>query len=267
MKLYRGIVVNNNDPKKSGRVQVNIFEINGLIPEFSESKYKTFEISGEEAKSENTAKNLPWAEVIQPLDYIGFFNTNHYDNNEKPKANVDGSGSKSSKSRNLKRSKGNRVGGFGYNITLEIGTWVYVIFNDDDNSFQFPIIIGCIAAENEFNENSTPTNKRVYQSTSGHYEEWNDTPGKECIIQHHRSGTEVEMTNDGSLEKQVVKDNKEYIIGKDIKQVDSDKISKVEGSQIEKVQGDVVEQYQGSQLTKVSGAVRINADGKIFLNC
>ena len=63
MQLLRGKVVNNDSPTRDGRVQVRIFV---LHPE-------------ESVKD----ADLPWAEVMQGIDYIGFHKTAKFDQYEK----------------------------------------------------------------------------------------------------------------------------------------------------------------------------------------
>lgn len=282
MKLFRGVVVDNKDPNKGGRVKVHIFDIHGPLKEFSESKYSGYNSDSKIEETSNTPEGLPWAEIIQPISFIGFFNTSHFESNEKSKKSIDGSGSANDKSRTLKNSKGDRIGGFGTNIILEIGTWVFVVFEETDKNFQKPLILGCVSSDGEINENSSPTNKRVYKSTSGHYEEWNDTPGKECIIQKHRTGTEIEYAHDGNLEIQVTKDLKTYTMANVNTQTDGNIVASTKGNivtstkgnETNKVQGDVVNDIGGSEVRKIGSAQNIQAGGnifvkgsKIFLNC
>ena len=122
--IYRGVVTANNSPTKDGRVQVRIFQIHG----------------------QNTKdSDLPWAEVMQGVDFIGFF--------DGPK-NVQVAYDKSSidivETPNSKK-------GYGKNTIIEIGTWVFCVFDHDN--VNMPIVIGTIAGHNEINTLSNPKNQ------------------------------------------------------------------------------------------------------------
>ena len=57
-KFYRAIVEDNNHPDKNGKVRVRIYGIHT----------KNNEYSGDDFNFIKT-EDLPWAEVIQPLDF------------------------------------------------------------------------------------------------------------------------------------------------------------------------------------------------------
>lgn len=238
MKFYRGIVVNNKDPKVGGRVQVRIFELHGMPETCSESEYQVFDGNQDSNVSNITNDHLPWAEVIQPIDFIGFFNTNHYDKNEQPKKVINGKGSKSQKSRRLRKKSGDHNDGFGQNRILEIGTWVFCVLENDNPNF--PIVLGTISSNNEYSELTNPTSKRFYQSTSGHFEDWNDTPGEENIIIHHRTGSEFELEPNGDIEVQSSKDYKHYVMKNSLIQVDGFENKRVDNDKIQSIGGDSI---------------------------
>lgn len=262
MTLYRGIVVNNKDPKKGSRVQVRIFDLHGIPLTFSESKYQTFSGTPEENNEIIKDDELPWAEVMQRIDYIGFFNTNSYDKSEKEKFVIDGAGSKEKKSRE-KRKSGDRIAGFGSNVILEVGTWVFVLLEQDDPNF--PIVIGTVCSENEIHDFSKETNKRVYNSTSGHFEQWEDTKGKENIQFHHRTGTEIEFEPDGSLETQVVKNNKLYVMENNLEQIDKNqKIQVDENSHINVLKNSIYESGENTMITVHKNLVNRTDENNTF---
>lgn len=96
--LYRGVVEDNNSPTKDGRVKVRVFGIH---------------------TDDIVTDNLPWAEVMQGIDFIG--------------------------------------SGLGKNTMIEIGTWVFCMLDHDNK--EMPIVIGSISAHNDINTKSNPLNQ------------------------------------------------------------------------------------------------------------
>jgi hypothetical protein len=161
--VYRGIVKNNDSPTRDGRVQVFIFGIH----------------------DENiNVKHLPWAEVMQGIDFIGF-----HDN--KP--------------------------GIGKNTIIENGTWVFVILDHDNQNM--PIVIGTVAAHNEINPKSNPLNQ-VVETVSGHLIEIDDNSGNERIHIKHKSGTDFVVNPDGSITEDIVSSENHHVTGKQTNKVD-----------------------------------------------
>ena len=94
------------------------------------------------------------------------------------------------------------------------GTQVFGIFLDGQNS-QLPMVIGTVPKEGDANPKADanyPTNK-VYQTETGHYKEYDDTPGAERIKEAHKSGTYYEMQADGSIKTHITKDNYSIVLG------------------------------------------------------
>lgn len=100
-KFYRGIVVDNNDPEKYGRVKVKIFGLN----------------------EHEANDNLPWAEVMQPCGF-------------------------------------GLVSGVGLSAVLKQGTWVCVIF--EDNNPEKQIVIGVFTGINEARSDGFTDPDNVY---------------------------------------------------------------------------------------------------------
>ena len=87
--------------------------------------------------------------------------------------------------------------GKGQNLGLLVGTQVFGIFLDGQNS-QLPMVIGSIPKDGDTNEKAKsnyPKNK-VYETESGHYKEYDDS-GTGRIKEHHKKGTYYEMTDEG----------------------------------------------------------------------
>lgn len=270
MELYRGIVVDNNSPRKNGRVKVRIFELHGY------EEYDTNNIPQNQKRQDNFTNDadLPWCEVMQPISYIGFHNTQGFDNNEKPKANIDGSGKK--QDIQSQRNLSDKRSGFGTNVVLEIGTWVFCVL--DHSNPNYPIVIGTIASDNEINEMSNPLNQ-VTETVSGHYFERDDNPGNERIKTHHRTGTDYEMQANGNISEfaandktlQVSNNEITHVDGNSTKYVKSNVTNTVDGNQIEHIKGnenniidgDKTEQIKGNEVIEVSGQRTENVKGGI----
>ena len=180
MKLYRGIVVDNVDPNKSGRVKVRIFELHGLP-----SDTEMLDGTPSENLTQTPDDKLPWAEVMQPIDFYGFSKDSKTSVDSFAKS-IDGKGSKSA-AKTIEYAEKNP--GTGYNRIIHIGTWVYCILDNDNPNY--PIIIGTMASNNEYSKSKA---MRVYDSISGHYEEFNDETGD--IIIHNKNSNELILGND-----------------------------------------------------------------------
>lgn len=234
-RIYRGIVVNNDDPKKGGRVQVRIFELHGMSESATPGLYPV--TSGEKDTKYNQIQesDLPWAEVMQSIDYIGYYPAPS-DGSDEFANNIDGKGSKSAY-KTITRS--GKYPGFGYNVILTPGTWVFCVL--DNNNPNLPIVIGCVAADNEMHKNTKPKNTRIYDSITGHYEEWSDEDGN--IIFHHRTGTTITMNKVGEMTINTVKNKKEY--------TQENNLIHVDGEQNEYVKKDVNEKYDANHNLNV----------------
>jgi hypothetical protein len=91
---------------------------------------------------------------------------------------------------------------------------------------------------------------RVYQSESGHIIEFDDTPNNERIHVFHKSGTYVEINQEG---RRVNK-----IIGDDIEVVLKDKTVYIQGNAKVEIKGNVDVTVDGNYNLNVSGDVKIN---------
>ena len=78
--------------------------------------------------------------------------------------------------------------GKGQNLGLLVGTQVFGIFLDGQNS-QLPMVIGSVPKEGDTNERATKANyplNKVYETERGHYKEWDDTEGNTRIKEQHK---------------------------------------------------------------------------------
>ena len=243
--LYRGVVTNNDDPKKGGRVQVRIFELHGLPESATPGNYEVS--SGEKDSKFNFVEesNLPWAEVMQGIGYIGFWPAPG-DGQDEFAANIDGKGGKSAY-KTITRS--GKHSGMGQNVILTPGTWVFCILENGNPNY--PIVIGTVAADSEMHKNTKPKNTRIFDSITGHYEEWSDEDGK--IIFHHRSGTTITFDENGNLYFNTVNTKKEYV------QADSN--LHIDGNCNEYTKGDVKEIMDSNHTLDVTKDEVINIKG------
>jgi len=106
--------------------------------------------------------------------------------------------------------------GKGQNLGILVGTQVFGMFLDGKNS-QLPMVIGTVPKENDTGEVDTKTktpitepdtnskalenypHNKVYETESGHYKEYDDTPGAERIKESHKLGTYYEIDKDGNM--------------------------------------------------------------------
>lgn len=270
-QLYRGIVINNKDPKKGGRVQVKIFELHGMPENCTPGNYQV--VSGEKDTKYNQIKenDLPWAEVMQNIDFIGFYPAPS-DGKDEFANTIDGKGGKSAY-KTITRS--GKHSGMGNNVILTIGTWVFCLLENGNPNY--PIVIGAVAADNEMHKNTNEKNVRIYDSITGHYEEWGDDSGN--IIFHHRSGTTITMTKDGDMHFNTTNIKKEYIQAASFLHRDStyneftkDDVSqimnnnhnlKIINNQNEEVGSNRTRKVGGNENISIGSNQKVNAGGNI----
>ena len=164
-RWFLGEVVNvKDDPLKLGRVKVRVF---GVYDAKEGDKYLIAD------------EDLPWAQIVVPI------------------------------TQGIHKGKGQNLG-------ILVGSQVFGMFLDGQNS-QLPMVIGTVPKENDTGEEDTKTKtpitepdtnskaldnypyNKVYETESGHYKEYDDTPGAERIKESHKSGTYYEIDKDGNM--------------------------------------------------------------------
>ncbi len=238
-KLYRGIVVDNKDPDNSGRVKVRIFEIHGVTPDLTKGNLEGLEITPDE--------NLPYAEVMQPIDFIGFSKKEKVQAESFAKS-IDGKGSSSGAKTLIDNKCGN-----GYNRILDIGVWVFCIL--ENNNPNYPIVIGTMAAKNEYTKS---TAARVYESPTGHYEEFNDETG--AIILHNKNGNEVILDSEGFF---LNSNQKLNIYAQNDLNIHSKSINEFTENKTETLK-ELKQEISGSNTQKIGGSQTIEAQSQTF---
>ena len=123
---------------------------------------------------------------------------------------------------------------------------------------------------------------RTITSKSGHAIELDDTPGEERVHIFHKSGSYIEIHNDGTAvhksmqdQYEVIVKNKTVSVGGDVlmrvvgnctAQIDGNMSTNVKGNLVTNVLGDSVHNINGNSLTNVSGDATYNVSGSIKFN-
>jgi len=181
-----GLVKDINDPEKLGRAKVNVYGIHDNIE----------------------TKDLAWNMVLMP-------------------------------------STNPAKGGVGSSTNLLVGTLVAGIFLD--NSMQEFLVMGTLPTKTDgvqdnnvrVREEADPNAgepkgtyepevstyspkypyNNVMETESGHVKEYDDTPGNERITERHKSGTQYEVSPNGSRVERIVRDNYRLVVGHDTLEV------------------------------------------------
>ena len=282
MKWFIGVVEDDNDPEKLGRVRVRIF-----------GKHSDETIEDLERGEGISVENLPWANVVQPnsagMDGIGMSPTGLV--------------------------KGTRVFGVSlddtfYNHLLVLGSlqWMQELeanlksFRDPDGKYpelKGEISVNRLARNEKISETIVQQKKdtritgissyayswdeplpayqaqypynHVYQSKSGHVIEVDDTNGAERLHRWHKSGTYEEWKPDGSSALKivgsdyqiVVKDRNVLIKGNCHITIEGNSELLVKGNVRQKINGDVQQDINGNVTQNVKGSRNETIDGDL----
>lgn len=188
-RWFTGSVVNINDPKELGRIQVRIYGIHSdnqiLIPD----------------------DDLPWAQVVVPVTEGG---TKYLGNNLGIKTNS--------------LVFGMFLDGQNSQLPLVLGSMPKFEENELDSLSTNPLARGTQTKEytpdSKIGEPDDPyaavyPNNLVRETQSGHVKEYDDTPDAERIRELHKSGTFYQVNPDGTLTTHVVKDRYSVVAGND----------------------------------------------------
>ncbi len=221
--MYFVIVKNVNDPNKLGRVKVKVYDLHDNI--------KT--------------EDLSWSQVVMPANTPA-------------------------------------INGTGQSVNLAVGSLVCGIFLDamlqefmvmgslptktegvEDNNVRVRAEADPHAAETRgtYQPASTyapeyPYNN-VMETESGHVKEYDDTPGLERITERHKSGTNYEVTADGSKNETIVRDNYRLVVGQETLEVYGDVRIIVSGHCDLAVAGNVTTAIGGDMLSTVDGNITL----------
>ena len=233
--MYFGIVKSLSDPLKLGRVQVKVYDLH--------DKIKT--------------EDLTWSQVMMPANTPA-------------------------------------INGTGHSVNLAVGSLVCGIFLDgmmqefmvlgslptktdgvEDNNVRVRAEADPHAAETRgtYQPASTyapeyPFNN-VMATESGHVKEYDDTPGLERITERHKSGTNYEVTADGSKNETIVRDNYRLVVGQDTLEVFGDVRVIISGHADVAVAGNLTASVAGNIAADSSGDITLktnDATKKIILD-
>ena len=221
--MYFGIVKSVSDPLKLGRVQVKVYDLH--------DKIKT--------------EDLTWSQVMMPANTPA-------------------------------------INGTGHSVNLAVGSLVAGIFLD--GMMQEFMVLGSLPTKTEGVEDNNvrvraeadphaaetrgtyqpastyapeyPYNN-VMETESGHVKEYDDTPGLERITERHKSGTNYEVTADGSKNETIVRDNYRLVVGQETLEVYGDVRVIISGH------ADVA--VAGNLTASVTGNIAADSTGDIIL--
>jgi len=220
-----GTVVDINDPEKLGRVKINVFGLHDNIE----------------------TKNLSWSMVMMP-------------GNTPAK---DGIGS------SVNLLVGTLVAGLCLDKSQQeffvLGTIPTKTEGTEDNNLRVRAEVDPNAEEEggEYQPVSTyapvyPYNN-VMETESGHVKEYDDTPSAERIMERHKSGTQYEISANGSKIERIVRDNYQLVVGDDTLEVFGN-VSVIVSSN-----ADIA--VAGNINVAAGGDINATADGNITLKC
>jgi hypothetical protein len=107
-----------------------------------------------------------------------------------------------------------------------------------------------------------PFNK-VFESSSGHIIEIDDSENSERLFIYHKSGTFIEIRPDGSVNQKIQNDDFSVILNDKNLSVSGDLNVTVIGNTNLSVHGDVNESISGNVNKKISGNLNIESDGDV----
>jgi len=250
--MYFGIVKNNVDPEKLGRVKVSVFGCHDAID----------------------PKDLGWSQVMMPGDTPA----------------ISGQGHSVNLNAEVLWEEGDTLpDGVTIGDVKIVGSLVCGIFLDDfqqefmvmgtlptktDGAFDNNDRVRSINPhvddpKGDYEPDSTfapvyPYNN-VYETGSGHAKEYDDTPGAERIMERHKSGTQYEIQSDGTKIERVVRDNYQLVVGHDTLEVYGNVRIIVSGQADIAVANDVNLAVGGNLTTDVTGNMTANITGTTSL--
>lgn len=114
--------------------------------------------------------------------------------------------------------------------------------------------------------NSRYPYNNVSATESGHFQEWDDTPGSERIRTQHKSGSFTEMHPDGSVVNKILGKNYTIVAKDDNVQINGVCNITIVGDSVLNVGGDCYQQVKGSFNQVVQGDYNLLVKGKLTLN-
>ena len=177
------------------------------------------------------------------------------------------------------------INGTGHSVNLAVGSLVVVMFKDIEQ--QEFIVIGSLPTKTEGVEDNNvrvraeadphvaetrgtyqpastyapeyPYNN-VMETESGHVKEYDDTPGLERITERHKSGTNYEVTADGSKNETIVRDNYRLVVGQETLEVYGDVRVIISGHADVAVAGNLTASVTGNIAADSSGDITLKTN-------
>ena len=98
------------------------------------------------------------------------------------------------------------------------------------------------------------------ETESGHVKEYDDTPGLERITERHKSGTNYEVTADGSKNETIVRDNYRLVVGQETLEVYGDVRVIISGHADVAVAGNLTASVTGNIAADSSGDITLKTN-------
>ena len=223
MDIKFGTVVDINDPEKLGRVKVNVYSVHDNIE----------------------TVHLGWSQVMMGGNTPAINQTGH----------------------SVNLAVGSLIVGIFLDLSMQeflvMGTMPTKTAGSEDNNVRVRGEVDPHAAETRgtYQPASTyapeyPYNN-VMETESGHVKEYDDTPGLERITERHKSGTNYEITANGSKNETIVRDNYRLVVGQDTLEVYGDVRIIVSGHCDLAVAGNVTTAIGGDMLSTVDGNITL----------
>lgn len=103
----------------------------------------------------------------------------------------------------------------------------------------------------------------VYATESGHFKEYDDTKGAERIMERHKAGSYYEIQANGSKIEQVVNNNYKVVFGHDTLEVTGTVQVIISGDSDINVKGNASLQVGGNMDTNVGGTYKVTSGGNM----
>lgn len=106
----------------------------------------------------------------------------------------------------------------------------------------------------------------VMQTESGHFQEWDDTPGAERVRTQHRVGTFVEWHPDGTQVNKIYGNGYRIVLKDDNVIIEGNCNVMIKGNAELTIEGNAVTSIQGNQQTVVEGDYDLFVKGDLSIN-
>ena len=278
MKLYYGVIENNKDPKKLGRVQVRVVGIHpkdkSLVPVedliwslcmgpvtspgISGLGHSTFLVQGAWVVGMFTDEDYQDFMVIGSLPTIS---SKIAPNKEKGFTDPDGVYPK-------KQDEPDSNERTREDDHLENTLIMRELFDKDGNvvgEAQYYQVDNLQTLQPPTSYAPAYPHNHVYATESGHFKEYDDTEGAERIIERHKAGSYYEIQPNGSKIEQVVNNNYKVVFGHDTLEVTGNVKVIVSGNSDVEIKGNANLTVGGTYKADIGGTCDITSVGDMTL--